>query len=106
MNNTRNFFDLKTIQIPLHQVPFKPSGPQNGFWTKKYSLQEKMNFPNIGALDIRCACTGFIYALSIADQYIKTKTYHNILVIASEVQSTSMDLSNTGRDTAIYDFLQ
>ena len=64
-------------------------------------IQEKMNFPNIGALDIRCACTGFIYALSIADQYIKAQTYHNILVITSEVQSTSMDLSNTGRDTAV-----
>ena len=64
-------------------------------------IQEKMNFPNIGALDIRCACTGFIYALSIADQYIKTGMYSNILIVASEVQSTAMDLSNKGRDTAI-----
>ena len=64
-------------------------------------IQHKMNFPNIGVLDIRSACTGFIYALSIADQYIKTKTYNNILVIAAEVQSTAMDLSNEGRDTAV-----
>lgn len=64
-------------------------------------IQEKMNFKNIGALDIRCQCSGFIYALSIADQYIKTGMYENILVIGAEVQSTGMDLSNDGRNTAI-----
>lgn len=64
-------------------------------------IQDKMNFKNIGALDIRCQCSGFIYALSVANQYIKTQTYKNILIIASEVQSTAMDLSNEGRNTAI-----
>ena len=64
-------------------------------------IQDKMNFNNIGSLDIRNACSGFIFALSIADQYIKAQTYKNILVIAAEVQSTAMDLSNDGRDTAI-----
>ncbi len=64
-------------------------------------IQEKMNFPNIGALDIRNACAGFIFALSIADQYIKTGTFSNILIVASEVQSTAMDLSNNGRDTSV-----
>ena len=60
-----------------------------------------MNFKNIGALDIRCQCSGFIYAISIADQYVKTGMYQNILVIGAEVQSTGMDLSNDGRNTAI-----
>jgi len=64
-------------------------------------LQHKMNFDNIGSLDIRCQCSGFIYALSIADQYIKSQTYKHILIVASEVQSTAMDLSNDGRNTAI-----
>ena len=64
-------------------------------------IQDKMNFKNIGALDIRCQCSGFIYGLSVADQYIKAKTYKNILLIAAEVQSTAMDLSNEGRNTAI-----
>ena len=64
-------------------------------------IQDKMNFNTIGALDIRCQCSGFIYALSIADQYIKTQMYSNILVITSEVQSTAMDLSDKGRDTAV-----
>ena len=64
-------------------------------------LQEKMKFPNIGALDIRNACSGYIFALSIADQYIKNGTFENILIVTAEVQSTAMDLSNRGRDTSV-----
>ena len=64
-------------------------------------LQEKMGFNEIGALDIRVQCSGFIYGLSIAEQYIRTGTFKNILLIGAEVQSTAMDLTNAGRDTAI-----
>ena len=64
-------------------------------------LQEKMGFNEIGALDIRVQCSGFIYGLSIAEQYIRTGTFNNILLIGAEVQSTAMDLTNAGRDTAI-----
>ncbi len=60
-----------------------------------------MGFNEIGALDIRVQCSGFIYGLSIAEQYIRTGTFKNILLIGAEVQSTAMDLTNTGRDTAI-----
>ena len=63
-------------------------------------LQEKMGFNEIGALDIRVQCSGFIYGLSIAEQYIRTGTFKNILLIGAEVQSTAMDLTNAGRDTA------
>ena len=64
-------------------------------------LQEKMNFPIIGALDIRAQCAGFIYGLSVADQYIKNGTYNNILLVCSEVQSTTIDYSNRGRNVAV-----
>ena len=64
-------------------------------------LQEKMGFPLIGALDIRAQCAGFIYGLSVADQYIKSGTYKNILLVCSEVQSTTIDYSNRGRDVAV-----
>jgi 3-oxoacyl-[acyl-carrier-protein] synthase-3 len=64
-------------------------------------LQDKMGFNEIGALDIRVQCSGFLYGLSIAEQYIKTGVFKNILLIGAEVQSTAMDLSNEGRDTAI-----
>ena len=64
-------------------------------------LQDKMSFPKIGAFDIRAACSGFIYGLSMADQYIKAGTYKNILLVCSEVQSTMMDISDKGRNTSV-----
>jgi 3-oxoacyl-[acyl-carrier-protein] synthase III len=61
----------------------------------------RLGIPGIGALDVRNQCTGFIYALSIADQYIKTGMYKRILVVASEVQSSNLDFSDDGRDLAV-----
>ena len=64
-------------------------------------LQRELGLENIGALDIRNACSGFIYALSIADQFIKTGMYKNILVVGAEIQSTAIDVSTKGRNTAV-----
>jgi len=64
-------------------------------------VQAKLGLDNIGALDIRNQCSGFIYALSVADQYIRTGTYKKILVVAAEVQSTNLDFSDEGRDMAV-----
>ena len=64
-------------------------------------VQAKLGLSGIGALDVRNQCTGFIYALSIADQYIKTQTYKKILVVATEVKSSNLDYSDDGRDIAV-----
>ena len=64
-------------------------------------IQAKLGLSGIGALDVRNQCTGFIYALSVADQYIKTQTYKKILVVAAEVQSSNLDYSDDGRDIAV-----
>jgi len=64
-------------------------------------VQSKLGLPGIGALDVRNQCSGFIYALSAADQYIKTRTYKKILLVAAEVQSTNIDYSDDGRDIAV-----
>ncbi len=64
-------------------------------------IQEKMGFDTIGALDIRVQCSGFVYGMSIAQQYIKTGECKHILLIGAEIQSTAMDLTNRGRDTAV-----
>jgi len=63
-------------------------------------LQKELGLPTIGALDIRNQCTGFVYALSVADQFIKTGMYKNILVVGAEIQSVLMDFSSRGRNTA------
>lgn len=64
-------------------------------------VNEKLGLPGVPAMDIRTQCTGFIYAMATADQYIKTGMYNTILVIGAEVQSTGLNLSTEGRDTAV-----
>jgi 3-oxoacyl-[acyl-carrier-protein] synthase-3 len=64
-------------------------------------MQRELGLEGIGALDIKNACSGFIYALSIADQFIKTGMYKTVLVIGAEIQSTTLDVSTRGRNTAV-----
>ncbi len=56
-------------------------------------LQAQLEIPGIPAIDIRNQCSGFLYGLSIADQFIRTGTYRHILVAGSEVHSTGLDFS-------------
>ncbi|WP_315499537.1 beta-ketoacyl-ACP synthase III [Capnocytophaga gingivalis] len=63
--------------------------------------QKELGLGTIGALDIRNQCSGFVYALSVADQFIKTGMYKNILIIASEMQSPALDLTTRGRNMAV-----
>jgi 3-oxoacyl-[acyl-carrier-protein] synthase III len=55
----------------------------------------------VGALDIRNQCSGFIYALSIADQFTRTGMYKNILVVGSEMHSMGLDFSTRGRNVTV-----
>lgn len=64
-------------------------------------LQQRMGLPPIGALDVRNACTGFVYALATADAFVRTGQYRCVLVAGSEVQSTGIDLTTRGRDMAV-----
>ncbi|HEY8934998.1 MAG TPA: beta-ketoacyl-ACP synthase III [Cyclobacteriaceae bacterium] len=64
-------------------------------------LQRELGLESIPALDIRNACSGFIYALSVADQFIKTGMYKNVLVVGGEIQSTALDRTTRGRNTAV-----
>lgn len=64
-------------------------------------LQRELGLDSIGALDIRNACSGFIYALSVADQFIKTGMYKHILVVGAEIQSSALDKSDEGRSSAV-----
>ncbi|MCS7086769.1 MAG: ketoacyl-ACP synthase III [Bacteroidia bacterium] len=85
----------------IEMIIFATLSPECWFPGSGCFLQEKMNFPNIPALDIRMQCSGFVYGLSIAEQYIKTGMYRRMLVVGSEVQSTSLDLSPEGRTVGV-----
>jgi len=64
-------------------------------------VQAKLGLGTIGALDVRNQCSGFIYALAAADQFIKAGTYKRVLLVAAEVQSANLDFSDEGRDMAV-----
>ncbi len=64
-------------------------------------VQRDLGLRTVGALDVRNQCSGFVYAISIADQYIKTGMYKNILVIGSEVHSVGLDMTSRGRGVSV-----
>lgn len=64
-------------------------------------LQREMGMNGIGALDIRNQCSGFVYALSIADQFVKTGMYKNVLVVGSEFHSSNLDFTTRGRNVTV-----
>jgi 3-oxoacyl-[acyl-carrier-protein] synthase-3 len=64
-------------------------------------MTKLLGIPGTPAVDIRMACSGFLYGLSIAKAFIESGAYDNILLITSEVQSTALDFSTAGRDTAV-----
>jgi len=62
-------------------------------------LEAKLGAVNAVSFDVTAACTGFLFALSIAEQYIKNGVYRNALVVASEIMSRTLDW--TDRETCI-----
>ena len=82
-------------------IVFATISPDYYFPGPGVALQQELGLKTIGALDIRNQCSGFIYALSIADQFIKTGMYKNILVVASEVQSLGLDMTDRGRSVSV-----
>ena len=64
-------------------------------------VQRDLGINTVGALDIRNQCSGFIYGISVADQYIKSGMYKNVLVIGSEVHSKGLDMTTRGRSVSV-----
>ncbi|MCB0392667.1 MAG: beta-ketoacyl-ACP synthase 3, partial [Bdellovibrionales bacterium] len=65
-------------------------------------LQDTLGFTKtVPALDIRNQCSGFLYGLSVADAWIKSGMYNRILIVGSEIHSTSLDKSTSGRDVSV-----
>ena len=64
-------------------------------------LQEMLDMKTIGALDIRNQCSGFVYGISVADQFIKTGMYKNVLVVGAEFHSGGLDKTSRGRGVSV-----
>ena len=73
--------------------------PERAFPSTAVLLQNKLDIKDCFAFDINAACTGFIYALDVADKYIKNNSINNILVVGTEKMSTLVDWSD--RNTCV-----
>ena len=91
--------NIKSEDIDM--IIFATLSPDYYFPGSGVLTQRELGLKDIPALDIRQQCAGFVYALSIADQFIKTGMHTNILVIGSEVQSKLLEQSNRGRNVTV-----
>ena len=91
----RSGLDIKCIDM----IIVATSTPERVFPSSAVLLQNKLNIDNCFAFDVNAACTGFIYALDIADKYIKNKSVSNVLVVGSEKMSSIVDWND--RNTCV-----
>lgn len=82
-------------------VIFATLSPDYYFPGPGVTIQKILGLRTVGALDIRNQCSGFVYAMSIADQFIRTGMYKNILVIGSEIHSKGLDMTTRGRAVSV-----
>jgi 3-oxoacyl-[acyl-carrier-protein] synthase III len=85
----------------IDMIIYATLSPDYNFPGTALFVQRLLGLKEIACLDIRQQCTGFIYGLSIADVFICSGKYKNILVIGSEVHSTGLDVSTRGRDVTV-----
>lgn len=85
----------------IDAIVFATLSPDYYFPGSGALLQHKLGLGTKPSIDVKAQCSGFIYALSVADQYIKTGMYKTVLVVGSETQSIALDLTTRGRNMAV-----
>ncbi len=109
--NTTATMGVKASQIAIERsgidkndidlILFATLSPDYYFPGSGVIVQKELDIPTCPAMDIRNQCSGFIYALSTADQFIKTGMYKNILIIGSENHSGGLDMTTRGRGVSV-----
>ncbi|MEW6442182.1 MAG: beta-ketoacyl-ACP synthase III [bacterium] len=82
-------------------IIFATLSPDHHFPGSACYLQKKLGVPEIGCMDIRNQCSGFLYSLAVADAFVRTGMYRRILVVGAEVHSSALSFTNEGRDVAV-----
>ncbi|HFX18181.1 MAG TPA: ketoacyl-ACP synthase III, partial [Flavobacteriales bacterium] len=109
--NTAATMGVKAAKIALERANLSPKdidfivfatlSPDYYFPGGGVQVQDMLGCDTIGALDVRNQCSGFVYALATADQFIKTGMYKNVLVIGAELQSLGIDKTTRGRGIGV-----
>lgn len=98
---------LKAIQASgldkseIDMIIFATISPDHDFPGTGCFLQAKLDLPGITVLDIKQQCTGFLYAMSIADKFILSGSHKNILVVGAELHSKGLDRTPNGRNISV-----
>lgn len=82
-------------------IVFATLSPDYYFPGPGVQVQHALDIKTVGAIDIRNQCSGFVYGLSVADNFIKTGMYKNVLVIGSELHSRGLDKTTRGRGVSV-----
>jgi len=82
-------------------VVFATLSPDYYFPGPGVLVQRDLGLRTVGAVDVRNQCSGFVYGISLADQYIKTGMYKHVLVIGSELHSKGLDMTTRGRGVSV-----
>lgn len=85
----------------IELIVFATLSPDYYFPGSGVIVQDMLGIKTCPALDVRNQCSGFIYAISVADQFIKTGMYKNVLVIGSENHSGGLDMTTRGRGVSV-----
>lgn len=109
--NTTAIMGYKAAQIALERakihkddidlIVFATLSPDYYFPGCGVLIQELLDIDTCPAIDVRNQCSGFVYGLSVADQFIKTGMYKNVLVIGSENHSGGLDFTTRGRNVSV-----
>jgi 3-oxoacyl-[acyl-carrier-protein] synthase III len=90
---------IKTAKIDANSIDLiivATTTPDKVFPSTACTLQSKLGIEECPAFDIQAVCSGFIYALSVADKYIKTNSARTVLVVGADAMSTITDYSDRG----------
>jgi 3-oxoacyl-[acyl-carrier-protein] synthase-3 len=85
----------------VEMIVFATLSPEAYFPGSGVFLQDKLGLGNIPCFDIRQQCSGFIYGLSLAEQYVKRGVHKTVVLVGGEVQSTALDYSPDGRTMGV-----
>lgn len=109
--NSTSMMGVKAAQIAIERAGLVPQdidfilfatlSPDYYFPGSGVLVQEALEIPDCPAMDIRMQCSGFVYAVATADQFIKTGMYKNVLVIGSEYHSGGLDMTTRGRNISV-----
>jgi len=101
MDTTDEWIQERTGIQERRHVEIEGGDPDYYFPGPGVLVQRDLGIKTVGALDVRNQCSGFVYGISVADQYIKSGMYKNVLVIGSEVHSKGLDLTTRGRGVSV-----